>query len=162
MKFAKTYRTLNKVSQVNKSRIKVDELFKTIGNLMLPSLNQKQLLLQFINRDPKLELNIDVHLIEQVLINLILNARDACENKPDSHVSISAQKLRDTVLIKIVDNGKGIPNEILDTIFVPFFSTKKTGSGIGLSISKQIMMLHNGRIQVMSEEGKGTVVSLIF
>jgi len=162
MKFAKTYRTLNKVSQVNKSRIKVDELFKTIGNLMLPSLNQKQLLLQFINRDPKLELNIDVHLIEQVLINLILNARDACEDRPDSKVSISAEKLRDHILIKVIDNGKGIPSEILDTIFVPFFSTKKTGSGIGLSISKQIMMLHNGRIQVMSEEGKGTVVSLIF
>jgi signal transduction histidine kinase len=162
MKFAKTYRTLNKVSQVNKSRIKVDELFKTIGNLMLPSLSQKHLWLQFINRDPKLELNIDVHLIEQVLINLILNARDACEDRPDSKVSISAEKLRDHILIKVIDNGKGIPSEILDTIFVPFFSTKKTGSGIGLSISKQIMMLHNGRIQVMSEEGKGTVVSLIF
>jgi signal transduction histidine kinase len=109
-----------------------------------------------------LELNIDVHLIEQVLINLILNARDACEDRPDSKVSISAQKLRDHILIKVIDNGNGIPVEILDTIFVPFFSTKKTGSGIGLSISKQIMMLHNGRIQVMSEEGKGTVVSLIF
>ena len=162
MKFAKTYRTLNKVSQVNKTRIKVDELFKSIGDLMLPSMSQNHLSLQFINRDPKLELNIDVHLIEQVLINLILNARDACEGKPDSQVSISAQKLRDSILIKIIDNGKGIPAEILDTIFVPFFSTKKTGSGIGLSISKQIMMLHNGRIQVMSEEGKGTVVSLIF
>lgn len=162
MKFAKTYRTLNKVSQVHKSRIKVDELFKTIGHLMQPSLSQKQLLLQFINSDPKLELNIDVHLIEQVLINLILNARDACENRPDSKVSISAEKLREHVLIKVIDNGNGIPSEILDTIFVPFFSTKKTGSGIGLSISKQIMMLHNGRIQVMSKEGKGTVVSLIF
>lgn len=162
MKFAKTYRTLNKVSQVNKTRIKVDELFKTIGDLMLPSLIQKHITLQFINRDPKLELNIDVHLIEQVLINLILNARDACEGNTDSKISISAQKLRDTILIKIVDNGKGIPPEILDTIFVPFFSTKKTGSGIGLSISKQIMMLHNGRIQVISEEGKGTAVSLIF
>ena len=162
MKFAKTYRTLNKVSQVNKSRIKIDELFKTIGDLMSPSLNQKQLFLEFKNNDPKLELNIDVHLIEQVLINLILNARDACEDRPDSKVSISAEKLRDSIMVKIIDNGKGIPEEILDTIFVPFFSTKKTGSGIGLSISKQIMMLHNGRIQVMSEEGKGTVVSLIF
>jgi signal transduction histidine kinase len=162
MKFAKTYRTLNKVSQVHRSKIKVDELFKNIGNLMQPSLSQKQLLLQFINSDPKLELNIDVHLIEQVLINLILNTRDACEDKPDSKVSISAEKLRNHVLIKVIDNGNGIPAEILDTIFVPFFSTKKTGSGIGLSISKQIMMLHNGRIQVMSVVGKGTVVSLIF
>ena len=162
MKFAKTYRTLNKVSQVNKSRITVDELFKNIGDLLLPSLNQDHLLLQFVNRDPKLELNIDVHLIEQVLINLILNARDACEDQPDSKVSVFAEKLRDAVVIKVMDNGTGIPAEILDTIFVPFFSTKKTGSGIGLSLSKQIMMLHHGRIQVMSEEGKGTVVSLIF
>ena len=162
MKFAKTYRTLNKVSQVNKSRIAVDELFKNISDLMQPSLNQKQLFLKFKNEDPKLELNIDVHLIEQVLINLILNARDACEGKQEPKVLISAEKLRDNIQIKIVDNGKGIPAEILDNIFVPFFSTKKTGSGIGLSISKQIMMLHNGRIQVMSEPGKGTVVSLIF
>jgi signal transduction histidine kinase len=162
MKFAKTYRTLNKVSQVHKSRITVDELFKSINDLMQPLLNQKHLSLQFLNKDPKLELNIDEHLIEQVLINLILNARDACEDQPDSKISVSAEKLRDSISLKVVDNGKGIPAEILDTIFVPFFSTKKTGSGIGLSISKQIMMLHNGRIQVMSEEGKGTVVSLIF
>jgi len=162
MKFAKTYRTLNKVSQVHKSKITVDELFKNIKDLMQPSLHQKHLMLQFLNRDPKLELNIDEHLVEQVLINLILNARDACEDQPDSKISVSAEKLRDSISLKVVDNGKGIPSEILDTIFVPFFSTKKTGSGIGLSISKQIMMLHNGRIQVMSEEGKGTVVSLIF
>lgn len=162
MKFAKTYRTLNKVSQVHKSRITVDELFKSINDLMQPLLNQKHLSLQFLNKDPKLELNIDEHLVEQVLINLILNARDACEDQPDSKISVSAEKLRDSISLKVVDNGKGIPAEILDTIFVPFFSTKKTGSGIGLSISKQIMMLHNGRIQVMSEEGKGTVVSLIF
>jgi len=162
MKFAKTYRTLNKVSHVNRTRIKVDELFKNISNLMQPSLSQRHLLLQFNNKDSKLELNIDVHLIEQVLINLILNARDACEDRPDPKVSVSAMKLRDNIQIRVMDNGKGIPHEILDTIFVPFFSTKKTGSGIGLSISKQIMMLHNGRIQVMSEEGNGTVVSLIF
>jgi len=162
MHFAKTYRTLNKVSQVHKTRITVDELFKTISDLMLPTLNQKHLELKFVNKDPKLELNIDVHLIEQVLINLILNARDACDDRPNSKVAISAEKLRESIAIKVFDNGKGIPAEILDNIFVPFFSTKKTGSGIGLSISKQIMMLHNGRIQVMSEEGKGTVVSLIF
>jgi signal transduction histidine kinase len=162
MKFAKTYRTLYKVSQVNKSRIMVDELFKNISDLMLPSLNQKHLTLQFINNDPKLELNIDAYLVEQVLINLILNARDACEERTDSKIVVSAEKLRESIAIKVIDNGKGIPAEILDTIFVPFFSTKKTGSGIGLSISKQIMMLHNGRIQVMSEVGKGTVVSLIF
>lgn len=162
MKFAKTYRTLNKVSQVNKSTIFVDELFANLKNLMQPTLQDKSLTLEFRNFNPKLELNIDTHLIEQVLINLILNAKDACEDKDDAMILVSAEKLRDGVQIKVADNGKGIPPEILDNIFVPFFSTKKTGSGIGLSLSKQIMMLHRGRINVNSEEGKGTVINMIF
>ncbi|WP_242093936.1 sensor histidine kinase [Aestuariivivens sediminicola] len=162
MKFAKTYRTLNKVSQVSRSRILVNDLFKNIENLLIPSLNQKEITLEFKNSNPKLEVHIDVHLIEQVLINLILNARDACEGMADGKISVSAEKFRDGVQIKVADNGVGIPPEILETIFVPFYSTKKTGSGIGLSLSKQIMMLHNGRIQVQSIEGQGTVMSLLF
>lgn len=162
MKFAKTYRTLYKVSQVNKSKIYVDELFANISNLLKPSLSQKNINIDFINENSKLELNIDLHLIEQVLINLIINARDACEFGTNARILVTAEKFRDSVLIKVADNGKGIPAEILDTIFVPFYSTKKTGSGIGLSLSKQIMMLHKGRLQVQSEEGNGTTMSLLF
>ncbi len=162
MKFAKTYRTLNKVSQVNRSRVKVNQLFANINNLMQPSLDKKNIDLSFINKNAKLELNIDVHLIEQVMINLILNARDACSDSNNPKIVVAAEKFRDSIQIKVSDNGKGIPKEVLDNIFIPFFSTKKTGSGIGLSLSKQIMMLHNGRIQVQSEEGKGTVISLFF
>ena len=65
-------------------------------------------------------------------------------------------------IIKVMDNGKGISEEIINDIFVPFFSTKKSGSGIGLSLCKQIILLHNGKIQVKSVEGKGTVISLGF
>lgn len=162
MKFAKTYRTLNKVTQVNKSKILVNELFKSISDLLTPSLNKKGIQIDFVNKRSKLELYIDTHLIEQVLINLIINARDACLEKQDARIIVSAENFREGVQIKVKDNGKGIPAKILDTIFVPFYSTKKTGSGIGLSLSKQIMMLHNGRIQVQSEEGKGAVMSLIF
>ena len=162
MKFAKTYRTLNKVSQVNKSKIFVDDLFKTINDLMKPTLQQKNVQLKFKNSTPKLELNIDAHLIEQVLINLILNAKDACDGQKDPKIVVSTEKHSNNTIIKVTDNGQGIPDDILDTIFVPFFSTKKTGSGIGLSLSKQIMILHNGRIHVQSEKGKGTTVNLIF
>jgi signal transduction histidine kinase len=162
IKFAKTYRTLNKVSHVTKTKILVHELFENIRNLLEPSLNKKNIQLEFKISNPKLELNIDIHLIEQVLINLIINARDACENAPNSKILVTAEKYREGIQIKVLDNGKGIPSEILETIFVPFFSTKKTGSGIGLSLSKQIMMLHNGRLQVHSKEGKGTSMSLIF
>ena len=162
MKFAKTYRTLNKVSQVNRSKIYIDDLFKNISSLLKPSLDQKAISIDFVQHTSRLELNIDAHLIEQVLINLIINARDACEGIDQAKIIVSAERFREGVQIKVADNGKGIPAEILDTIFVPFYSTKKTGSGIGLSLSKQIMMLHNGRLQVQSEEGKGTVMSMIF
>ena len=162
MKFAKTYRTLNKVTQVNKSKILVNELFKSISDLLTPSLNQKGIQIDFLNKRSKLELYIDTYLIEQVLINLIINARDACIERQNARIIVSAENFREGIQIKVKDNGKGIPAKILDTIFVPFYSTKKTGSGIGLSLSKQIMMLHNGRIQVQSEEGKGAVMSLIF
>lgn len=93
MKFAKTYRTLNKVSQVNKSKILVEELFKNISDLLKPSLNQKEIYIEFKNINPKLEINIDTHLIEQVLINLIINARDACENRSNSRIVVSAENL---------------------------------------------------------------------
>lgn len=75
----------------------------------------------------------------------------------------SAQKNIDgNTIIKVADNGKGISDEIIDDIFIPFFTTKKNGSGIGLSLCKQIMLLHKGKIQINTLEGKGTVINLIF
>jgi len=106
---------------------------------------------------------IDSYLIEQVLINLILNSIDACKEKENALILISAKKDGElNTILRVQDNGKGIPAEIIDSIFVPFFTTKKNGSGIGLSLCKQIMLLHKGRIQLHSEENKGTSVSLIF
>ncbi len=65
-------------------------------------------------------------------------------------------------MIKVADNGIGMPEELIDKIFIPFFSTKKSGSGIGLSLCKQIMMLHRGHIHVNSVEGEGTAFVLQF
>jgi len=163
MKFAKTYRSLNKVTHVNKTKIKASDLFSSISELMKPSLEQKEVELVFKLKDPNLIFEIDSYLIEQVLINLILNAIDATETVPDPQIFVSATvSHKGTAQIKVTDNGGGIPSEIMDSIFVPFFSTKKTGSGIGLSLCKQIMTLHEGKIQMKSEENKGTVVSLVF
>jgi signal transduction histidine kinase len=72
------------------------------------------------------------------------------------------QTLNNRVLIKVSDNGGGIPPELIDKIFVPFFSTRKNGSGIGLSLCKQIMMLHKGNIQVQSAWNEGTSFNLLF
>lgn len=65
-------------------------------------------------------------------------------------------------VIKVTDNGTGIPDEIIDDIFIPFFTTKKTGIGIGLSLCKQIMTLHKGKIQIKTIQGEGTAMSLVF
>ena len=163
LKFAKTYRSLSKVTNLNLQRVKVSELFNNIRLLMAPSIEAKNIDIEFKISSPKLELDIDTHLIEQVLINLILNAVDACKQKEDAQIKITASKNpnRDIVL-KVFDNGSGIPQDILENIFVPFFTSKATGSGIGLSLCKQIMLLHKGRIIVKSVEGQGSIFSLVF
>lgn len=163
LKFAKTYRSLNKVTQLNVSKVAVSELFENIQNLMKPSLENKNIELIFSSETVGLQVEIDTYLIEQVLINLMLNAVEACEGVVGPKILIAAQKNSGGhILIKVSDNGRGIPEEIMENIFVPFFSTKKNGSGIGLSLCKQIILLHKGKIQVNSKVGKGTAVSLVF
>ncbi|MFD2566359.1 sensor histidine kinase [Pseudotenacibaculum haliotis] len=163
LKFAKTYRSLSKVTHLNLQKVKVAELFQSIELLMAPSIKAKNIEIEFSVSSKRLELDIDVHLIEQVLINLILNARDACQNSENPLIRIKAsQSQNQQIVIKIYDNGIGISKEIMENIFVPFFTSKATGSGIGLSLCKQIMLLHKGRILVNSKENEGTVFSLIF
>ena len=163
LKFAKTYRSLSKVTHLNLQRVKIDDLFNNLQLLMEPSIKAKNISIAFNVTSPKLELDIDTHLIEQVLINLILNAVDACNDgdHPEIKVLASENPNRD-IVIKVLDNGSGIPKDILENIFVPFFTSKTTGSGIGLSLCKQIMLLHKGRIIVKSVEGEGSVFSLVF
>lgn len=92
-----------------------------------------------------------------------MNAVDACSNMEDAKIRVTAsQTTNRNILIKVIDNGSGIPQVILDSIFVPFFTSKTTGSGIGLSLCKQIMLLHKGRIIVKSKEGEGSIFSLVF
>jgi signal transduction histidine kinase len=163
LQFAKTYRSLSKVTHLNLQRVKVSELFDNIQRLMEPSIKAKNIAIEFSITSPKLELDIDTHLVEQVLINLVLNAVDACKNKDHAEIKVLAsQNPNRAIVIKVFDNGSGIPQDILENIFVPFFTSKATGSGIGLSLCKQIMLLHKGRIIVKSIEGEGSVFSLVF
>ncbi len=163
LKFAKTYRSLSKVTHLNLDKTKITELFDTIQLLMQPSLDVKDITIDFKVVPPKIELNIDSYLIEQVLINLILNAVDACKHKPNPEIRVIAeQKPNRNIVIKVYDNGSGIPQDIMESIFIPFFTSKTTGSGIGLSLCKQIMLLHKGKILVSSTEGEGTVFTLVF
>ncbi|MFY0602608.1 MAG: HAMP domain-containing histidine kinase [Flavobacteriaceae bacterium] len=163
LKFAKTYRSLSKVTHLNLKKVNVEDLFRNIELLMSPTMQSKNIEIVFSVNSKRLSLEVDVHLIEQVLINLILNAKDACLNVKNPKIRVEAsQNQNRTTTIKVYDNGSGIPKDIIENIFVPFFTSKSTGSGIGLSLCKQIMLLHKGKILVNSKENEGTVFSIIF
>src|SRR5688572_23179422 len=163
LKFAETYRNLNKITTLNLKKVYVRDVFENLMQLMQPTLEQKNIELETILKDPDLQLEVDTNLLEQVLINLVVNAIDAVKEQKHPRIVLSAylSSNRKTV-IKVADNGAGMPPELIDKIFVPFFSTRKSGSGIGLSLCKQIMMLHRGNIQVQSVEGEGTAFMLQF
>ena len=109
------------------------------------------------------EVTADPELIEQVLINLVLNAIQAAVKQPHPEISLSAHMDgRGRVVLHVSDNGQGIAEEALEKVFIPFFTTKKDGSGIGLSFSRQIMRLHRGSISVQSKPNEETVFTLRF
>ena len=163
LKFAETYRNLNKITTPNVSRIYVRDLFESINNLMQPTLDQKNIDMQLVLKDTGIWFEADINLIEQVLINLVVNSIEAVKDRPDARIVLSAYRdSSNRMVISVADNGTGMPPEVVDKVFIPFFSTKKSGSGIGLSLSKQIMMLHRGTIQIHSVEGAGTSFLLHF
>lgn len=163
LKFAETYRSLNKIKNLNVKALFVRDIFERLNLLMLPTLKDKSIELVIILRDPSIRINADENLVEQVLINLMVNAIEAVKNTAQPAITLSAElHASGKTHLHISDNGNGIAPELLDKIFIPFFSTRKTGSGIGLSLCKQIMLLHNGNIQVKSIVDGGTVFTLIF
>ena len=163
LSFAETYRNLSKITELNIARMQVSSLFEHISQLMLPSLAQKNIDLEVILKDPLMDINADASLVEQVMINLILNAVEAVKGKKEPRITLSAfLNSGKRPIIRVSDNGIGIPVELMDKIFIPFFSTRKNGNGIGLSLCKQIMMLHRGNIHVQSVAGEGTSFSMVF
>ncbi|WP_295673960.1 ATP-binding protein [uncultured Mucilaginibacter sp.] len=163
LKFTESYRSLNKITKLDLTKILVRNLFENLNSLMRPSLEKKHIELEIILRDPTLAIEADHNLLEQVMINLLVNAVEAVKERENPRITLSAEiTSNNKTLVKIADNGMGMPPELLDKIFIPFFSTRKNGSGIGLSLCKQIMLLHKGNIQVQSTEGMGAAFILSF
>jgi len=160
--FVNNYRTLTKVPKPDFKIFPIKDLFKTIEKLMLSELKENNISFNTKIEPATLELTADPEQIEQVIINLIVNAVYVLQNHPNPSLSLTANlDERGKVLIKITDNGPGIPEEAIDKIFIPFFSTKKSGSGVGLSLSRQIMRAHGGNIRVSSKPGE-TIFTLRF
>lgn len=163
MHFVNTYRNLTKIPQPNFSIFSVAQLFKEIKLLMSEEAVEKNIACQIIIEPDTLELSADERLIQQVLINLLKNAIYANEGRPNAKIMLKAYiNKRGRVVIEVTDNGPGILPDVLDKIFIPFFTTKTTGSGIGLSLSKQIMRMHGGNISVTSIPEEETKFTLTF
>ncbi len=163
LKFADTYRQLAKVSMTSFSKFYIRDLFEGVEILLENQIEQKNIEFDVIIKDFELMIEGDIVLIEQVLINLIINAIDAVRNHSNPKITLSVfQNNQQQVIIEVLDNGVGMSEELMDKIFVPFFTSKPNGSGIGLSLSKQIMALHKGTITVNSVEKQGTAFRLGF
>jgi two-component system nitrogen regulation sensor histidine kinase NtrY len=161
IRFTEVYRNLNKISRLQTEAVRIGRLFEDIYRLLSPTLEQKGIELDVILPQPHLTVIADKALMEQVLINLVLNAIDAVREVENPLITLTASRDFRTE-IAVSDNGSGMSEDVMDKIFVPFFSTKKKGSGIGLSICQQIMSLHKGLLLVRSKEGQGAVFTLQF
>ncbi len=161
--FVCAYRNLSLIPKPKFKIFAIEEVFIRVEKLMESKLKEKGIGLNWSVDPQSLELTADPGLIEQVLINLFLNAGNALEGRKKPQIDLTAC-LNETgrVLISVKDNGKGIVKEALDNIFIPFYTTKKKGSGIGLSLSRQVLKLHQGTISVQSTPGKGAVFTLKF
>jgi len=150
--FVNTYRNLTKIPKPNFKIALVKEVIDDIKLIVAEEIKSNNIECVISIEPESLEFYADTKLIEQVLINLITNAIHALEGRNDSKIQLRAfLNKRGRVTIQVMDNGHGILPEVLDKIFIPFFTTKQKGSGIGLSLSKQIMRLHGGSITATSE-----------
>ena len=163
LNFVTSYRKIARIPHPDFQLIQIDAIFNRVIQLFEHQAQAHHIQIETRVDPASLTVLADPDLIEQVLINLIKNAIEAVEDKPDGQIMLEGMlNRRSKVILKITDNGPGIPKEILDQIFVPFYSTKTSGSGIGLSLSRQIMRRHGGSLRVQSKEGGPTSFLLRF
>jgi len=160
--FLNTYKSFTETGNPDYSSLKVFEMLKHIQSLLAGEMKKAGVELNISVIPTDLRLMADEKLIEQCIINLVQNSIHALKGKDFPSIQIKAYELKEKVSIEITDNGKGISKEVLDHIFTPFFTTRKDGSGIGLSLARQTMLMHNGSIHVNSKEGEQTIFTLTF
>lgn len=163
MNFMELYRNLTRIPKPNFRYFNVRQLCNRMYELMKPKFDTFNIQCECKVFPEELMVLADPDLIDQVMINLVLNAIDTVKDRPNPRIVITAStNLYSRITIDIADNGHGIKLDMLDKIFMPFFTSKKEGSGIGLSLSRQIMQMHKGSISVKSKPDEGSVFTLIF
>lgn len=162
IKFIDAYREYTSLPQPKLKTVRVKDLIEKVVHLLKPEFKKKNI--EFLSQcdSEYLTVQADEEMIEQVLINLIKNAIEAADHSNHAKIEINGTYTENAVIIEVTDHGPGIIPEAIDRIFVPFFTTKKTGSGIGLALSRQIMQMHNGSLTVVSQPDVKTTFTLRF
>ena len=162
LRFADSYRNLSKNIVPEIHPVNLHELMKSIYHLMHSSLAQKGILLEVKADNTLAVVAIDRNLIEQVIINFITNATNAVKDKNEPQIMLFSGTTDENPYLTVADNGCGITPEIEEKMFIPFFSTKKSGTGIGLSLSREIVKMHNGNLLVQTKVGEGSAFTVLF
>jgi len=155
-RFIGNYRELSRLPEPDLKEVRISGLLDEIRQLYNQELTARNIALTIVPGPPQCSIRADEAQVKQVLINLVKNAVEALEGAAEPTLIIRVRRVQDRIIIEVTDNGPGIPEEMKDQIFVPFFSTKTEGSGIGLSLCRQILHNHGGQISVKSETGNGT------
>jgi two-component system nitrogen regulation sensor histidine kinase NtrY len=162
IRFVKEFKNLTHVPKPRLTEVEVKTLLEELAMLHKKELADHGITIELKLQSYDLKVSADKTMIEQVLINLLKNAIQAFDSQEVKKIVLAAYANEGHVLISVKDNGNGIDSDALEKIFIPFFTTKKTGSGIGLSLSRQIMRQHGGQISVKSKLGEGTEFVLRF
>jgi two-component system nitrogen regulation sensor histidine kinase NtrY len=163
LQFVQAYRSFANLPLPNPADVEVLPLLQRIRALMAEELSSRRIGLEILCSNAELRIRADPSQVEQVLINLLRNAFDALAGREAAQIQLRAvEEERGRVALQVIDNGAGIDESQLDDIFVPFFTTKREGMGVGLSISRRIMRMNDGSITVRSAAGEGCVCTLRF
>ena len=152
--FFESYRVLSRIPDPVKKAFSICSMLEKLETLIIHNYENSGISFSFTCNDPGLELKADEQMITQVMLNLIKNASQALEGADQSKIEIHAASGGESIQLSVTDNGPGIPPEIADEIFLPFFTTRQKGTGVGLSYSRQVMKLNGGSIEFESEPGR--------
>lgn len=150
MHFTESYRQFAYLKQPEPEPFPLTYLLQNLQTLYLPDMQRQHIDFSLVLFQPEITVHADEKLLSQVLINLLKNAMQALEGQADGKIRMEVDTEKNQLLIRVTDNGPGVPSDLIEDIFVPFFTTKATGSGIGLSLSRQIIRMHGGELSVAS------------
>jgi nitrogen fixation/metabolism regulation signal transduction histidine kinase len=160
LQFVEAYRKLTDIPHPEFEKIRIGDLIDSALALLAPEFKKRNIISKVSIVPEDLQLRCDKTLLEQVLINFLTNSMYSLEKQIDPMIKVNISERGSKAMIQVYDNGKGIEAEVLKKIFIPFFSTRDGGSGIGLSFSKFVILQHGGRIKVESEVNKGSLFTI--